>query len=202
MGQDTEHAICSKPCPKSGADTAQGNGEKAVTDSTEPTIRAAQERGGMDRRSFLQALGVGPLAVVGGGTLAACGSNSQGTTATTGGGTPKRGGTLRFASLGGGGSSDTLNPVYAIYDPDLARANQLFDQPVYFNSSGLVEMGLIEELTPNANATTWTARLRSGVTFHDGKPLTADDLIYTFQQITNPKSPGTGAGEISSMDIT
>jgi peptide/nickel transport system substrate-binding protein len=178
------------------------NGEIAVNDATVPTIREAQQRSGLDRRSFLQALGVGSLAVVGGGTLAACGSNSpSGAAQSTGGGTPKRGGVLRFASLGGGGSSDTLNPVYAIYDPDLARANQLFDQPVYFNSSGSVEMGLIEELTPNANATTWTARLRSGVTFHDGKPLTADDLVYTFQQIANPKSPGTGAGEISSINI-
>ena len=164
--------------------------------------------GEMPRRRLLQLFGVGSLGAI---TLGAagCSSSSSGGSTTTpstptttaAAGTPKRGGMLRFASTGGGGNSDTLDPVHAIYDPDLARAHQLFDQPMHFDNLGRVQPGLIAELTPNANATVWTARLQSGVTFHDGKPLTADDLIYTFQQIANKKKPGTGAGAIAQIDI-
>ena len=41
--------------------------------------------------------------------------------------------------------------------------------------------------TPNGNADVWTFKIRQGVKFHDGPPLTADDVVYTYQLHTNPK---------------
>ena len=49
---------------------------------------------------------------------------------------------------------------------------------------------LAEELTSNKDATEWTVRIKQGITFHNGKDLTADDIIYTFQTVLNPKAPG------------
>lgn len=43
--------------------------------------------------------------------------------------------------------------------------------------------------------------LRSGVEFHDGRELTARDVIYTFQQIFNPKAPGAAAAGLSPIDV-
>jgi peptide/nickel transport system substrate-binding protein len=34
----------------------------------------------------------------------------------------------------------------------------------------------------------WTFKLRPGVTFHGGKAMTADDVVYTFQQLADPKN--------------
>jgi len=34
----------------------------------------------------------------------------------------------------------------------------------------------------------WTFNIRQGVKFHDGSPLTADDVVYTFQQLSDPKN--------------
>ena len=59
---------------------------------------------------------------------------------------------------------------------------------------------LADEVTPNAAATEWTVRLKSGITFHNGKDLTADDVIYTFQTIMNPKAPAAAAAGLSSID--
>ena len=39
---------------------------------------------------------------------------------------------------------------------------------------------------PNKDANVWTIRLRSGVTWHDGRPFTADDVVYTFHGWANP----------------
>ena len=41
---------------------------------------------------------------------------------------------------------------------------------------------------PNADASVWTFTLRKGVRFHDGKPMTARDVVYSFKLQTNPKS--------------
>ncbi len=43
----------------------------------------------------------------------------------------------------------------------------------------------------DAVAKNWTFKIRQGVKFNDGHPLTADDVVYTFQTLTNPKTPNT-----------
>ena len=40
---------------------------------------------------------------------------------------------------------------------------------------------------PNADGSVWTFKLRDGVTFHNGKQMTADDVVYTFKQLSDPK---------------
>ena len=47
---------------------------------------------------------------------------------------------------------------------------------------------LAESWTPNSAADVWTFKIRPGVTFHDGRPLTADDVVYTYKLQTNPKN--------------
>ncbi|HSZ29961.1 MAG TPA: ABC transporter substrate-binding protein, partial [Pseudonocardiaceae bacterium] len=41
--------------------------------------------------------------------------------------------------------------------------------------------------TPNATADVWTFKIRQGVKFHNGAPLTAADVVYTYKLQTNPK---------------
>jgi peptide/nickel transport system substrate-binding protein len=57
-------------------------------------------------------------------------------------------------------------------------------------------LGLLPELavrwTPNRNASVWTVRLRPGVRFQSGQPLTADDVVATFKRLTD-KSSGSQA---------
>ncbi len=40
----------------------------------------------------------------------------------------------------------------------------------------------------NSAATVWTFKIRQGVKFHNGHALTADDVVYTYQTLTNPKA--------------
>ena len=159
----------------------------------------------MTRRRFLQTA----AAVAGGAgasvALAACGSSaspSSSTTSTTTGPSagprPRRGGTLR-AAISGGSSSDTLDAQDGITEADFARLAQLYDPLVTQTPGAVPQLVLAEEITPNTDATTWTIRLRKGVTFHNGRDLTADDVMYSFRRIANPKKPlqglsGSGAG--------
>jgi peptide/nickel transport system substrate-binding protein len=112
----------------------------------------------------------------------------------------KKGGTLR-AAISGGSSSDSLDAQAAITTIDFARIFQLNEPLIGFDAEAHLVPILAEELTPTADATMWTLKLKSGITFHDGKPLTADDVIYSFQRIVDPKAPLPGAVPMSAVDV-
>jgi peptide/nickel transport system substrate-binding protein len=140
----------------------------------------------IDRRRFLQAVGVGAVAVGAGSALAACGS-SGGSTSVSGSASPtgrlKQGGTLRVG-LGAGAPTETLNPYAMAVFPDWCHGFMLYDLLAYPNPSTFqLENHLAQEISANSAGDVWTVRLRSGVEFHNGKTLSADDLIVSVQRI-------------------
>ena len=152
------------------------------------------------RREFLKAGLGGSLAVGAGGLLSACGTgNTIKAFTTSTAGKPRYGGTLR-AGLTGGSTADTLDPISAITNVDFSRIDNLYEPLIGLTPEAKPVYVLAEEVTPNAKATEWTIRVKQGITFHNGKTLTADDVIYTFQQILNPKAPGSAAAGLASVD--
>jgi ABC-type transport system substrate-binding protein len=63
-----------------------------------------------------------------------------------------------------------------------------------------LQMLLAESIEPGKTTATWTIRLKPGLTFHNGKPVTADDVIFSIQRITDPKDPKVGAASIGYID--
>jgi peptide/nickel transport system substrate-binding protein len=153
------------------------------------------------RREFLSVAAMGGVITATGGLLAACSSSktasSSPTTASTG--APKHGGNLRVAIVGGS-TSDTLDAHEVVSQVDNLRLMALYNGLVQFLPNGGIAKVLAEEIFPNKDGSTWTIRLRPGVTFHDGKPLTAEDVVYTFKRIMDPKVPKTGAFALQSVD--
>ncbi len=98
-----------------------------------------------------------------------------------------------------GGTTDTLDAHTAVTQVAWAYVNCLYEPLVYMKPNAQYELWLAEEITSNSTATEWTIRLRPGVTFHNGKTLGADDVIFTFQRILNPKTPLEGAGLLTPI---
>ncbi|MFI5953818.1 ABC transporter substrate-binding protein [Cryptosporangium sp. NPDC051539] len=138
----------------------------------------------LSRRKFLQYTSLG-VAVA---ALAACSSDAS-TTANGATGAPRKGGTLRVGSTGGG-TTDTLDPQAWATLPDQLRVQQLFDPLVWQGADGKPQLVLAKEITPNADGTEWTITIPSGVTTHTGKPFTSEDVLYSFQRIITNKAPG------------
>jgi peptide/nickel transport system substrate-binding protein len=113
--------------------------------------------------------------------------------------TPKKGGNLRVAILGGG-SADTLDANSAVTQPDTARVLTLYEPLRTVGKGGKIENVLVDQMEPNKDATAWTIRLRKGIEFHDGKPLTAEDVAFTYRRVTDPKNPLAGAPELALID--
>lgn len=63
---------------------------------------------------------------------------------------------------------------------------------------------LLAESWENPEPTKWIFKLRKGVTFHDGSPFTADDVIFSWQRSQTPgsdmKAYGTKASDIKKLD--
>ena len=144
------------------------------------------ELSGSSRREFLRGVAAagGALAAGGSGLFATVASAQAPRAAIAA--APKRGGSLS-AGISGGGSSDTLDAQKSVSNIDEARLRQLYDWLAQRDHNfNLVPM-LGTEFTPNKTGDQMTVKLRSGVTFHNGKPLTADDVIFTIQRILDPK---------------
>lgn len=65
----------------------------------------------------------------------------------------------------------------------------IYESLTTIDPNGKVIPGLATEwrLLPD-DPTVWEFKLRKGVTFHDGAPLTADDVVFSFQRVTAPTS--------------
>jgi len=98
-------------------------------------------------------------------------------------GEPVAGGTLR---VGLEADVDGLNPTAsALAVSGLTMAQAVFDPLFTFTADGEVVPYLAESITPNADFTEWTLKLREGVTFHDGTPFTVDAVIKQFEITRN-----------------
>jgi peptide/nickel transport system substrate-binding protein len=144
------------------------------------------------RRELLQ-YSLGAMAAVGAGSvLEACGSSSTSPSSspTSPSGKPKRGGTIR-AGLSGGGTSDTLDGDACVENLDFARAPQLYNVLLEPDLNDVDRLSLADEITSNKAATEWTIRLKSGITFHNGKDLTSEDVLFTLQRIVSNHFSGS-----------
>jgi peptide/nickel transport system substrate-binding protein len=140
------------------------------------------------RRSALLLGGQGAAALGAGWLLAACGASGQSGTTAAATGKPVRGGTMT-AGLMTGGTAETVNPALAVANSDICRAYQLFNYLFYAGPEiGTVVPGLALSADSNDKATTWVFKLRPGVTWHDGKPFTADDVVYTVKSWSSPNN--------------
>lgn len=156
--------------------------------------------GSQSRRDFLRRAAGGTAVLGMGGLLAACGSPGSATSSapSASSGKPRPGGTITLASSGGG-ASDTLDGNNCTETLDFARAPQLYDTLMEVSADNIPQLHLADEVTPNGDATEWTIRVKKGVEFHNGKPLTIDDVIYTFRRIIDNKF--SAASGLSYMDL-
>ncbi|SDV48806.1 ABC transporter substrate-binding protein [Chitinasiproducens palmae] len=97
-------------------------------------------------------------------------------------------------NIGLGGAVTTIDPHFFNATPNQVIAHCLFDRLTERSPSGRLEPGLAlswKAVTP----TVWEMKLRPNVKWSDGKPFTADDVLFTINRARNvPNSPGGFSG--------
>jgi len=99
--------------------------------------------------------------------VAACGGGSQAPTK----------GVLR---IGWAGNPDTANPGTAVLAEAYTIFGLVYDTMYRLELDGTFTPGLAERWTASEDGRIWTYGIRSGVTFHDGRPLTARDVVFSY----------------------
>ncbi len=93
------------------------------------------------------------------------------------------------------GSPRFVNPVLATSDADLDVASLIYSGLMRKNPNGEVIPDLAEKVDVSKDGLVYTFTLKENLTFHDGEPVTADDILFTIGEINNPiiKSPRKGS---------
>lgn len=97
---------------------------------------------------------------------------------------PRRGGRLKVAGMSSS-TADTLDPAKGALSTDYVRHYMVYSGLTQFAPDLTPRMALAEEFLSDDQAL-WTIKLRRDVSFHDGKPLTPADVVYSLQRHTSP----------------
>ncbi len=146
-------------------------------------------RGTFSRRGFIARCGALGISAALANTLIAQAVRAEG---------PKKGGLIR-AGIAGGESTNSLDPALAASEVPFVTSETWGEMLVNVTPDGKVDMRLAEEVSSSADASEWTFRIRKGVEFHDGKTVTAEDVVATLKRHTDEKSQSGALGIVQGI---
>ncbi len=107
------------------------------------------------------------------------------------------GGTLNFGLL--------RDPI--AFDPHIAYGasssslqGNIYDSLVRYDIKGTIVPKLAKSWEVQENGTVYNFVLQQGVTFHDGTPFTAADVVYTFDRIRDPNTTANLKTQMANLD--
>ncbi len=147
-------------------------------------LLARAARGTLDRRAF-----IGRAAALGVASTAATGLLSRAVLAQG----PRSGGAL-VMGMQGGESTNSLDPAVAASQVPFAYGYCAGETMLAIDPAGNLTPKLAEEWDASADAQTWRFKIRSGVEFHNGQTLTAEDVAQTLRRHSNEDSQSGALG--------
>ncbi|WP_045390879.1 ABC transporter substrate-binding protein [Falsirhodobacter sp. alg1] len=111
--------------------------------------------------------------------------------------TPEAGGTLRVAV---DQAVSVLHPLLTRVNPEYLTAELLYSGLTRLGRDMLAEPDLALSWEGNEDLSVWTFNIRPDVTFHDGTPCTADDVVASFQAILNPDLSSPARNNVGPID--
>ncbi|MEC9311939.1 MAG: ABC transporter substrate-binding protein, partial [Pseudomonadota bacterium] len=145
--------------------------------------------GMMSRREFM-----GRAAALG---LTAAAANSLLSTEVMAAG-PQKGGTIRVG-LQGGSTTDSLDPALATNQVALSLIRLWGESLVELADDGGIQGKVAESYSASADARVWTFKIRQGITFSNGKPVTAEDVAQTMDRHSGEDTKSGALGIMRSI---
>ncbi len=159
--------------------------------------------GRLSRRDFMRrATATGLSLPLAGAILAACGSSSSSssssasTSASASGASGKPGATIRAGITA---PTSAINPVTVSDQGGQDMLAQTGEYLCLADQQLSLRPVLAESWKPNHDGTVWTFKLRKGVHFHNGQPMTADDVVYTYQLQCDPKGSSNALSAFANV---
>jgi peptide/nickel transport system substrate-binding protein len=101
--------------------------------------------------------------------------------------------------IGRSSEQSSIDPQFSRTGNNQMTSTMIFGRLVDFDLNLQMSPGLAESWT-NVDPLTWDIKLRSGVTFHDGSPLTPEDVIYSMERADEvPNSPAPYTDQVAAV---
>ena len=110
--------------------------------------------------------------------------------------TPKPGGVLK---VGLQADPTALDPHKQSLTAIWHVVEHIYDRLTRVRADLTVEPELAESWTISPDGLVYTFKLRPGVTFHDGTPLKASDVKFSFERLVAPETASTSAADLASV---
>src|SRR5689334_22314351 len=144
--------------------------------------------GRLSRREFIRRGTVVGISVpVLGSILAACGGSSSSSSTSSSPSSIVTGAPGAVIKAGILMPTGAINPRTVVDEGGLVMLAQTGEYLCLSGQTLTLQPVLATSWSANSAADVWTFKIRHGVKFHDGSPLTADDVVYTYQLQTNTK---------------
>lgn len=112
--------------------------------------------------------------------------------------TYKEGGTFIEATLG---EVKTLNPLFASTSSEKTLSKLIFSSLTTNDYTGHSGYNLAKSIKTDKNGKVWTVRIRDGLKWSDGEPLTNEDVIFTANLIKNPLLNSNYSGNLFGVEV-
>ncbi len=109
-------------------------------------------------------------------------------------------GNSKFISVGSIGDAQKLNPILASDGASGEVSGWIFNGLVKYDPNLVLIPDLAEKFESSSDCKNVTFYLRKGVKWHDGKELTAEDVLFTYQKIIDPKVATPYSGGFDRID--
>lgn len=149
-----------------------------------------------DRRSFLKYTGALGASAAVTATLSACSSGPESTNDTGDGG---KGEDATLTAVIGYGNDGSWDPTQTASAFAMAGNEHIYEGLLGTDPITREPYAALATEVPNdLKATSWKFALRPGAKWHDGKPVTADDVVFVFDRILDPKTQTLAKGFFAS----
>jgi peptide/nickel transport system substrate-binding protein len=147
-------------------------------------------RGKVSRRDFVQLAIAAGLSIPAANAMFVAAARAE----------PKKGGHFRIGTAHGT-TSDSLDPATYI-DPMMGTVGWGFSSNglTEIDAAGTIIPDLAESFEPSDGNKVWAYTLRKGVQFHNGKDVTADDVVASFQHHMGPDSSSAAKSVLASIE--
>jgi peptide/nickel transport system substrate-binding protein len=156
--------------------------------------------GRLSRRDFVRRASiVGISAPVLGSILAACGSSSSSSGSAPSSSASATGAAGAVIKAGITTPTAAINPVTVADQGGLDMLAQTGEYLCLSDQTLTLKPVLATSWSANSAADVWTFKIRQGVKFHDGTPLTADDVVYTYKLQSKPTGSSNALSALAGV---
>ncbi|WP_345828002.1 ABC transporter substrate-binding protein [Erwinia sp. HDF1-3R] len=149
-----------------------------------PSLSQAINEVSLSRRSIMKLLSAGAVMSTGLVAFPAISAAAE---------TPVKGGRLR-AAVANASATDTLDPAKGNNSGDYTRQFMFYSGLTELDKKLVAQPALAESIE-SSDGISWQIKLRPGVTFHDGKALTAQDVVFSLSRHKDPAVASTAINQ-------